>query len=351
MPFISSVSGSKGGLIWPLGTPVLVPTITINTTTNYNQTLATFNATVNPNGGTTSVKFQYKKSADATWNDGQTITGLTGVSQSVYSNQTGLDGYGTAGGNYDVRAVATNSAGSATSSTTTFTTWRLIEWTSTSLGSNYSGTTSFTVPTVTPTGGSTVIPTIYEVFILGGGQGCWGTGGAGGGYRLVSSRSFSSTSNTTLSLTVGAGGAGGGTAGGTTQITASNFTSIDAGGGQFTDSRTVGYGDNPAYVGGNVASWTNGGKNDPTYLGYGGGPGISGNGANGEAGNAYGYGGAGGAGGTAYGYNGGAGGYGYGTTSHYGNGSYHGYGSGGYGTAFSGTAGTSGLIRFRYYGA
>jgi hypothetical protein len=339
MPFISSVSGSKGGLIWPLGTPVLVPTITINTTTNYNQNIATFNATVNPNGGTTSVKFQYSTNSGSTWTDGATISNLTGNSQSVYSNQTGLS----VATGYTVRAIATNSAGSTTSSTTTFTTWRLIEW-----ANGTAGTYSITVPTVTPTGGTTVIPSIYDIFIYGGGGGSnYGNGGAGGGYRLVSSRGFTSTSNQTLSLIVGYGGTN--AAGGTTQIYASNFTSIDAGGGGINDSAYVGYGDNPAYQSGVGASYSDGGKNSTIYLASSGGGGISGYGGNGSAGPGYGTGGYGGPGGTAYGYPGGAGGRGSGSTGDGAYASNYGYGSGGNGRENS--AGTAGLIRFLYYGA
>jgi hypothetical protein len=318
------------------------PSITIDSTTNYNQNIATFNATVNPNGASTSVKFQYSTNG-STWTDGSTISGLTGSSQSVYSNQTGLSENTL----YYVRAVATNSAGTSTSSNTTFTTWHLIEW---AMGTG--GTYYLSVPTVTPTGGSQVIPSIYNVFILGGGGGNAGYGGSGGGYRLVSSRAFSSTANLQLTLTVGGGGASAGGNGGTTQITASNFTSIDAGGGGYSSGGVAGYGDNPQYGTGAYNSYTNGGKNDPLYIAYGGGGGISGGGGAGAAGNGYGYGGLGGAGGTAYGYNGGAGGSGFGTNGDYGSGSYYGYGSGGYNNGnLNGTAGSAGLIRFQYYGA
>ena len=315
------------------------PDITINSTTNYNQNIATFNATVNPNGASTSVKFQYSTNG-STWTDGATNTGITGSSQSTYSNQTGL----AENTLYYVRAIATNSAGTSTSSNTTFTTWHLIEWASATAGTNY-----LTLATVTPTGGSQVIPSIYDVFIYGGGGGAnLGTGGSGGGYRLVSSRAFTTTANLQLTLTIGAGG-GVGSTGGTTQIVASNFSSIDAGGGGINESAYVGYGDNGAYTSGVGASYTAGGKNDPIYIGSAGGAGISGYGGNGAAGPGYGNGGSGGTGGSAYGYDGGAGGAGSGTTANGSNGAYYGYGSGGNGPANSG--GSAGLIRFKYYGA
>lgn len=321
---------------------VLPPTVSLSAASNFNQELATLNATVSANGASTTVKFQYSTSSTFTsyTEVNAATTPITGQSVSSYANITGLSVNTT----YYFRCVATNDGGTTTSSSLSFTTWRLIEWASGTAGTSY-----LSIPTVTPTGGTQVIPSIYNVFILGGGGGpVFGIGGAGGGYRLVSSRAFSSTSNLQLTLIVGVGG-GGSTAGGTTQITASNFTSIDAGGGGYGESAYVGYGDNAAHQSGVGATWTAGGKNDPIYVGNAGGAGINGAGGNGSAGNAYGYGGNGGAGGTAYGYNGGAGGGGGGTTTNGSNGSYHGYGSGGWGG--NNSAGTAGLIRFQYYGA
>jgi hypothetical protein len=329
----------RGIMAGGVGPQATAPSITINSTTNFNQNIATFNATVNPNGASTSVKFQYSTNGTS-WTDGATNTGITGSSQSTYSNQTGL----AENTLYYVRAVATNSAGTSTSSSTTFTTWHLTEWAMSTAGTYY-----LSVPTVTPTGGTQVIPSIYNTFIFGGGGGAnYGTGGAGGGYRLVSSRAFTTTANLQLTLVVGAGG-GVGAVGGTTQIVASNFTSIDAGGGGINDSAYVGYGDNAATTSGVSASYSDGSKNATIYIGSAGGAGIGGYGGNGAAGPGYGNGGSGGTGGSAYGYNGGAGGAGSGTTANGSNGAYHGYGSGGNGPANSG--GTAGLVRFQYYGA
>jgi hypothetical protein len=335
----------------------LPPIITINSTTNVSESRATFNATVNPNGYVTSVKFQYKLVSSSTWTDGATITGITGGVQSVFSNQTGLNVNASTSPNYDVRAIATNIVGETTSGTTSFATWRLLEYTNGTQGGH-----SFTVPTITPTGQSPVIPSILNVFILGGGGGA-GTfgGGAGGGYRLVSSRAFTNTSNTVLSLTVGSGGSvsigGTGVQGGTTQITASNFSSIDAGGGTGglstggLNGGNVGYGDNPGYGGGAGASFTDtGGKVPFTYTAGGGGAGINGGGGNATANAMVGaIGGNGGSGGQAYGYNGGAGGGGTSdwASQHGSAGGFYGYGSGG---SVQGN-GTVGFIRFQYYGA
>jgi hypothetical protein len=331
----------------------LPPTVTLNAATNFNQELATLNATVDANGSSTTVKFQYSTASNfSTYTEvNAATTPVTGQAVSSYVNITGLAVNTT----YYFRCVVSNAAGTVTSSSLSFTTWSLKNYANGTSGTHY-----FSIPTVTPTGGSAVVPSIYNVFILGGGGGAqiYGAGGAGGGYRLVSSRAFSSTANTQLTLVVGGGGAAGngtsGASGGTTQITASNFSSIDAGGGTGGDYNTgnggnVGYGDNAGYTGGLYASYLDSTdpKNPILYAGFGGGAGINGGGGNGSAGSGYGYGGAGGTGGSAYGYNGGAGGGGAGTSSYGGAGAYYGYGSGGHANG----SGSSGLIYFQYYGA
>lgn len=308
-----------------------LPTITINAVTNFNQDQATFNATVNPNLQTTSVKFQFKKTVDSTWTDGSTLTGLTGGSQSVYSNQTSLP---TAGVSYDVRAVATNGIGTVISSSTSFTTWSLknVGWTSNS---------SITIPTITPTGSSTIIPSLYDIFVVGGGGGCARGGGGGGQCTLVSSRAFINSSNLTVSGTIGGGGVSfqtalgnTPTAGSASTLSGAAFTSISGAGGGAANSTT----------GGSSGSGFGGGTgntiNDPapksiafTTVGGGGG-GSGGGGGNGSiAGNTF--------GGTAYGGNGGIG-----TLTQYG---YYVGGGGGGGAAndggseFAGSAGAGGF--------
>lgn len=330
---------------------VLPPTVSLSAATNFNQDIATLNATVSANYHSTTVKFQYSTSSTfSTFTEvNAATTPITGQSVSSYANITGLSNDTT----YYFRCVATNSGGTTTSSSLSFKTWRLIEWVR-----SVSDVYYLTIPTVTPTGGTQVIPSIYNVFILGGGGGGGGAGGGGGGYRLVSSRAFTSTANLQLTLVVGVAGVGESSgvtknAGGTTSITASNFTTISAGGGGVGEGGYVGTGDNPAYQSGTGASFTNGGKNDPIWFGAAGGAGTNGGGASGTAGNGYGNGGNGGPGRTEYGYSGGAGGAGWGTTSGtVSNGTNHGYGSGGHCTDLVyGTAGTAGLIRLQYYGA
>jgi len=322
------------GIVASSAPQAFAPTITIATTTNFNQNRATFNATVNPNGATASVKFQFKKSVDSLWTDGATITGITGGSQSVFSNQTGLEVGNSAGTIYNVRAIATNSSGESTSSSTTFTTWRLIPY-----ANDVAGSYTLGIPTITPTGGTAVIPSLLNILVVGGGGASDGVaGGGGGGYNSESSASFSSTANATISFTVGGPG-------GSSSISASNFTTISAGAGTNAvdfNGGNVGSGDNPAYTGG--AGSLYGDPKSGYYVNGGGGAGAAGNGG---AASQF----AGGAGGagvlvSGYGVSAGAGGVAQNGTNG-GNGAYWGgYGSG----ATAATGAVRGLVVFAYYG-
>ena len=326
------------------------PTITIASTTNYNQSIATFNATVNPNGGSTSVKFQYSTD-NSSWTDGETISGLTGGSQSVYSNKTGLSSNVL----YYVRAIATNAFGSNTSSSTSFTTWHLINF-----ANGGAATYNVTIPTVTPTGGSAVIPSLYNILVVGGGSGSNFGGGSGGAYSWLTSRTFNNASNTSITATIGAGGSPN-ASGGSSSITGSSFATVSAAGG------TVGtYPDGgsipsiPSY-GGAGFDYTDGAKS-PTFSQAGGG-GAGADGAGGAASSSWpgSYNGAayGGNGGNAY-YNstwsvyvGGGGGGGFNATNGGGSGAGEPYSYWGHGGNCSGptdAAGIAGAIWFQYYG-
>jgi hypothetical protein len=358
----------------------LAPVTTINTTTEFNESRATFNATIDSSGYTTSVLFQYSTNG-TTWTNSGTVSGVTGNSQSVSHTQTGLS----VGTLYYVRATATNQIGSTTSLNTTFTTWSLKTYLKTTAGSY-----SVSVPSITG-----VAPTIYEMLLYGGGGGANYSGGGGGGYRLAASHTSSSTGTQTVSGSVGGGGAagngGGGTgsatAGGSTTLTVGSTTWTGGGGGagQHPGScgascggrgGTVGSGTNGANIGGcttygyyYVSSQTfictASDKNGCTagyfqdnysydcgYYAGGGGGGTDGNGANAATQNSASHvGGAGGTGGGAYGLRGGNGGGGQGTQ---GNGAAGGFsvGSGTIvgtgGSVFA--AGSAGGITFKYYG-
>ena len=359
------------------------PTVSVSSVTNFNQNIGTFNGTVSANGAiTTTIKFQVSLN-NSTWYDalgGTTITNTSSDGVSVYYNATGYNNSGTVnlspGTLYYVRLVATNSAGTTNSSSTSFTTWSLKTYRNGPSGSNdtLTGSQTFTIPTVTPTGGSQVIPSILDILVVGGGGGSrdgWNDGAGGAGYRYLSSRGFTNTSGTTLSISIGAAG-GRGANGAATTILASNFTSLTAtGGNTSTDNGTNGIGgstpanDNSAFSGGTGIFVLNA-KSGESALGGGGGAGASADAGSASASGYYAYGGNGGNGyyysignfnvgpggfGTAQGTSGSQNGV-LGTNSGVisGVGPY-GKGGNGQGTDGLGVAGTIGVVYFKYYAA
>lgn len=355
------------------------PIVTLDATTNFNQNLATLNATVNGQGLSTAVTVQYSANAGSTWSSAVTMTGSpTYGSTSMYANVTGLS----VATSYIVKVTATNAKGTTVvqNSNGNFTTWTLKTYIKTT-----SGSYSVSIPSVTPTGGSAIAPVIYEMLAYGGGGGAYWSGGGGGGYRIASSKTSSATGTQNVTGTVGAGGTGadGGataTAGGNTTLTIGDTTYTAGGGGVangLTNGGAVGSGDNPSYGGGTgnygytylsgYVQYCCGGTdkfgncqgfcNDygqpiyttdySRYAGGGGGgtdsagtnatyPDVGGNGGNG---------------GGAYGLNGGNGGRGYGTAGSGSNGTTVAggvvVGTGGSG---SGGAGVAGGVTFKYYG-
>ena len=341
------------GIIASSVRPASAPTVTISSTTNFNQSIATFNGTVSANGAvTTTIKFQISTD-NSNWSDatgGTTISNTSSQSVSVYYNATGLS----VGTLYYVRLVATNSAGTSNSSSTSFTTWALQVY-----ERSTSGGTTFTIPTVTPTGGSAVAVSIYDIIMFGGGGGNQFGGGGGGGY--VDSASVSVTGSRSVTTSVGAGGTAGdgfntfATAGGNTTISGDLTTQTATGGGagtSTTDIRTGSSGN--GYVGGFNRYYSL--NKSTAFSGYGGGGGASANGSDGFAGAIGGgaYAGYGGNGGTGVSITrgdvtraGGAGGGGFGNNSNGSVGANNTYGSGG--SYYSN--GQAGYIRFRYYAA
>ena len=347
----------------------LPPQVTTSAVQQFNQDRASFVCYVYANDYLTTVSFQYNTTNN--WSSYSTVSAGTtiGQNQMMYSNITGLSN----GTTYYVRAVAQSTIGTVIGSVVSFTTWSLKTYLNTSAGSF-----SVSIPSITPIGGSTLAPTIYEMLAYGGGGGAANGGGGGGGYRLFSSHVSSVGGTQTISGSVGAGGAGGGTGaqGGNTTITVGGTTWTAGGGyggGWLTSSAgSVGTGDNPAYGGGTGyygvivgyntyccatdkygnCTQTCPDYNSPIYdynqYAGGGGGGTDAGGASGS-GN---IGGQGGAGGGAYGLRGGNGGGGQGSAGSYGSGSVPSgsgpiVGTGGTGYAGSGTAGG---ITFKYYG-
>lgn len=313
---------------------------TIASTTNFNQNRATFNGTVSANGSsTTTIKFQISTD-NATWSDatgGTTISNTSSDNVSVFYNGTGLAN----GTLYYVRLVVINSAGTTNSSSTSFTTWALRTFSKTT-----SGTWNFTIPTVTPTGGSVIAPSITSVQLVGGGGGGYNTGGGGGGGAGYSATSltFASGSSTAISVVLGAGG-GAASAGGSSSI--SNLGVSAAGGaGSSTDI----YAGRAGSSGSGNLGGTNYGANDKNFnlvaWAGGGGGGNAGAGGNGNGTNEIG---GNGGGASSCTYGGGTFGGGGGGDGRNGNGASGGgnYGVGGNGEGSG--SGSAGRVYFQYF--
>ena len=343
--------------------PYGVPTVSAPTITNYNQNRATFNASPTANGSAvTQIEWRY---GTDNVNFANSVIKTNG---DTFYNQTGFAN-GTA---YYVQVRASNAAGASSwSSSTSFTTWALIHVTSTVLGAY-----SFSIPSITPTGGSTLQPTIYDVLIYGGGGGgasaggFGGGGGGGGGYRIAASKLSSVAGTQNLTGTIGGGGAANGgfngnnfvasEAGGSTTLTFGDTTYTAGGGGGGGTGGTgpggsnggaVGSGDNTAYGGGAAAGSVD--KNGAA-MGGGGGGGTDGAGGNGSVSGYDATSGNGGNGGGAYGLNGGSGGGGFaeasGTATTGSNGTVVAGGTQVGRGGHNGAAGSGGGITFKYYG-
>lgn len=332
----------------------LPPTVSLSAASNFNEKQATLNATVSANGYSTTVKFQYSTAFDfSSFTEvNAATTPITGQNISSYANITGLSVNTT----YYFRCVATNDIGTTTSSSSSFVTWALQFY-----ERSTSGGTTFTIPTVTPTGGSTVAVSILDIIMFGGGAGAGTLGGAGGGgSQNVSSRSM--TGSRSITTSVGAGGAGttgDGNPGGNTTLTG-DLTSLTASGGGAGNSSTGGSSGNGNGGGTAVSFDADGGGKGLPNTGHGGGGGAGAVGGNGAADANNGYGGTGGAGVSIT--SGGvtrAGGAGGGGAGYLGisqgvdgsRGSNNTYGSGGNSNINEGSAGQAGYIRFRYYAA
>lgn len=353
------------GIIASSVRPASAPTVTISATTNYNQNIATFNGTVSANGSTTTtIKFQVSTNGGSTWSDaagGTTISNTSSQNVSVYYNATGL----TEGTAYKVRLTATNGVGTSTTTATTgdFTSWSLQVY-----ERSTSGGTTFTIPTVTPTGGSAVAVSIYDIIMFGaGGGGAYSGGAGGGGYQNVASRSM--TGSRSITTSVGGGGLSSynnypnlyGTNGGSSTLTG-DLTSLTASGGGGGENPNPGSSGNGNAGGSNASYDPDGsGKGYPNWA-YGGGGGAGATGSNGSASSSGTFGGNGGTGVsiTSGGVTrtGGAGGGGnvsvsqpVGTSTSGSQGSNNSYGSGGNSNDSGGANGQAGYIRFRYYAA
>jgi hypothetical protein len=273
------------------------PTVVLNATTNFNENRATVNATISANFASSTVTFEVSTNGGSTWSTPVTATGspVTGQSVAVYANLTGL-AVGTA---HIVRVKATNSGGTTTTqnSTGNFTTWSLQTF---DLGFPNSGTRTGTIPTITPTGGSALTPSIYNIMMFGGGGSSYGSGGGGGSFFQTSSRTVGG--NGGLQVVVGAGGgyvsngaasaingnAGGSLGGGNISVAGGLFGSPDVCigiGGTSGNGNAGGSAQCSFDKGGNITGWARGGGggagavggdgNSFTYVGGSGGAGVT----------------------------------------------------------------------------
>lgn len=202
------------------------PDVTIGAVTNFNQDRATFNATVSWNLYPTTVYFDYSTSPTfATFSTVTYAPAVSAQSTAIYYNVTGLS----IGTTYYVRARAVNQIGTTTSGSVSFTTWSLKTYLNTTAGAF-----SVSVPSITPTGGSAIAPTIYEMLIYGGGGGANYAGGGGGGYRIFSSFVSATAGTQNVTGTVGGGGNGGNGGGGTGGAGTGGSSSITIGSSTWT---------------------------------------------------------------------------------------------------------------------
>jgi hypothetical protein len=340
---VTATSNAYVRTTWPRGTTVYYKARVYNTSCT-----ATFNGTVNSNGASTTVTFVYGTSSIAdpvnqnypSSISAGTVTALTATA--VTANAASLTA-----NTYYYRTKAVNAAG------TTYGEERSI--TVSAKSATAASEQSFTPPTV---------GTLYELVCAGGGGGTYGGSGGGGGAVAYYS---SVAAPASVSYTVGGGGSAN-NPGGTSTISFPGVSMSGGGGG-------VGYWNNADYAGSSgVASGGTSNYPSSAYpgggygyvgdsdVGFGGGGGAGGNGGSYQVYNSasqiYAYGGNGGPAVTVNGNTFGAGGGGYGEDWRYppggpsiGNTPASDYGRGAFrNQAYAETAGTGGLVRFKYYG-
>ena len=278
----AGAGGTGSATATPYTTPA-TPTVSVS---NMNQSRATLNANVSSNGGSglTAVTFYYRVGSSGGWTS--SASGVDAGSGNYYANITGLS----VGTTYNYFFRATNAAGDSDSSVGSFTTWSLKNAYSTST------TGSFNIPTVTPTGGSAVAVSIYNIALVGGGGGAgFGSGGAGGQLKSYSSAAVNAPGNN-ISWTIGGPGTevlpgnGRATSGGTTSISGTSSTlSAPGGEGGQADYPAVGTrsldggstADNTTIYLGGSGTYGDGGKSGFVVT-AGGGAGAGGHGGDGQ---------------------------------------------------------------------
>jgi hypothetical protein len=338
-----------------------LPIASIPTVDRFNQNRATFNATISANGGTISaVTFRYGTSSNFS---GALTASAVGTTDAYY-NATSL----AVGTVHYVRVEVTNEAGTTTSSSTSFTTWGIVE----TVFTQTSGTR--TIPTITPRGGSRLNPSILELALFGGGgaSGTYGAAGGGGGYQSSASievvegsgivtwtiGAANGGSSTIAGLSGGTLTAAGGVAG--SDLQPDGYSSADGSAGDpgYAMSAPPSYTDTAPYLSGASGNGNAAGGgyfwvyDKSSSYAYGGGGGAGGAGSSYTGDKFTVTGGAGGAAVTVHTVTGGSGGGGGSDTNVYPGAltqSAYGGGAGFYNTGVFSSA-TAGVVRFKYYG-
>lgn len=332
---------------------VVAPTLTIGSTTNYNQDTAVFNATVNTTGNRniTSVEFQYSTSSSFASGNSAFFTASTNstITQGATSTACTYNATGLSNGTvYYVRFRVTNSSGFVTTSSIggSFTTYSLKSYVT------FNSSSTWTNPRPTSGTSGLAISTIQDLLVVGGGGGGAANdfGGAGGGGGAVTTSASMSVGSSVV-VTIGGGGNGPivfvANQAASTPSSIAGTTTVTANGGGYAYGSGLGNraGDSGN---GNIGGLQNGAS-------AGGGAGAGGAGQNAPSTSVGGNGGAG-----VSGYGGGGGGCDSNSTSFFldpnhgtptGAGPANtGQGGGGINDQYGGTYGGSGYAQFRYYG-
>lgn len=185
----------------------VAPSVTVSSSTNFNQNSGVLNATVVSTGnrGVTSVEFQWSTSStfasgNSAWTAASTNTAISQGSANTARSVTAT-GLSSGGTTYYVRARATNASGFVTTSAGggSFATYRL-------LTENFTGSRTWTNPVPTSGTSGLAITEVINLTVVGGGGGASffaSSGAGGGGVTTASSLSVGSS----VTVVIGAGGA------------------------------------------------------------------------------------------------------------------------------------------------
>jgi len=154
----NSSAGTSNGTDLAFITSGFAPTATTDAATNVTATLATLNGTVNPNGLSTTVKFQY----GTTTSYGAEVTALTSPISGISAKAVGAAILGlTPNTEYHYRVVATNSAGTTNGADQSFTTTGTAPIATTNAATSIAATSATLNGSVNPNGLSTTIKFQY----------------------------------------------------------------------------------------------------------------------------------------------------------------------------------------------